>query len=179
MPFTPYHFGPSGFVGLVLRKWIDIPVFVLANVVVDLEVFVIIVFRLGWPYHRHFHTLLFGALAGALWGAAAYPLRHLFGKTMRLFRLSYEPTLGKMVMSGILGTCMHVLIDGAYHHDAEVFWPNTRISFWRILRQHISREQGRIICVGFLFAAIVYMLALIAFNRNAPESKINEEREQL
>ncbi len=38
MPFTPYHFGPSGFVGLVFGKWIDLPVFVLANVIVDVEV---------------------------------------------------------------------------------------------------------------------------------------------
>ena len=38
MPFTPYHVGPSGFVGLVFGKWIDLPVFVLANVIVDVEV---------------------------------------------------------------------------------------------------------------------------------------------
>ena len=41
MPFTPYHFGPSGFVGLVFGKWIDLPVFVLANVIVDVEVLVV------------------------------------------------------------------------------------------------------------------------------------------
>ncbi|MHC4299546.1 MAG: hypothetical protein ACYS7Y_19890 [Planctomycetota bacterium] len=36
MPFTPYHFGPSGCVGLILRKWIDVPVFVLTNVIIDI-----------------------------------------------------------------------------------------------------------------------------------------------
>ena len=34
MPFTPYHFGSSGFVGLAFRKWLDVPIFVLANVIV-------------------------------------------------------------------------------------------------------------------------------------------------
>ena len=76
MPITPYHFGPSGFVGLALRKWLDIPVFVLANVVVDIEVLVIRLLGLGWPAHRYSHTLLIGAVVGAIWGVAAYPLRH-------------------------------------------------------------------------------------------------------
>ncbi len=178
MPFTPYHFGPSGFVGLVFRKWIDIPVFILANVIIDLEVLAIIVLRLGWPYHRHFHTLLFGALVGAIWGLAAYPLRHVFGRMMRSFRLAYTPTLLKMVVSGILGACMHVLIDGAYHHDAQVFWPNTEISLWRALRKYISREQGEIVCVTFLFAAAVYVLALAVLAKTTAKSKVNDKRKQ-
>lgn len=168
MPFTPYHFGPSGFVGLVFRKWIDVPVFVLANVVIDLEVLVIMTFRLGWPYHRYFHTLLFGAIVGAVWGAAAYPLRTFFGTVMRWCRLSYETTLPKMVLSGALGACMHVLMDGAYHHYTTVFWPNTTISLWKILRQYITREQGQAICIAFLVAAIAYILVLVHSGKNSP-----------
>ena len=87
MPFTPYHFGPSGFVGLVFRKWIDVPVFVLANVIVDIEVLVIMLFNLGWPRHRYCHTLLIGAAVGALWGVAAYPLRNLFKKIVVNFTI--------------------------------------------------------------------------------------------
>jgi len=177
MPFTPYHFGPSGFVGLVFRRWIDVPVFVLANVIIDLEVLFIIVFRLGWPFHRYFHTLLFGALIGALWGVAAYPLRRLFGEVMRLCRLSYETTLPKMAISGMLGACMHVLIDGAYHNYSTVFWPSTSISLHRILRLYISREQGMMVCVAFLIAAVVYLLALVTSTRNAPERDTNDEGE--
>jgi membrane-bound metal-dependent hydrolase YbcI (DUF457 family) len=163
---------------LVLRKWIDIPVFVLANVIIDLEVLTIMVFRLGWPTHRYLHTLLFGALVGAIWGVVAYPLRHLFARTMRLFRLSYRPTLRKMVISGMLGACTHILIDGAYHHDATVFWPNTTISLWKILRQYITREQGRIICIALLIAAIVYVAALMASANNPERNKTKNTGKQ-
>ena len=52
MPFTPYPFGPSGFAGLVFGKWIDLPVIVLANVIVDVEVLVIGILGLEWPAHR-------------------------------------------------------------------------------------------------------------------------------
>ena len=37
MPFTPFHFGPHGCVGLPISKKINVLVFVLANVVVDIE----------------------------------------------------------------------------------------------------------------------------------------------
>jgi hypothetical protein len=93
MPFTPYHFGPSGFIGLVFRKWIDLPVFVLANVIVDVEVLIIWAFHLGWPIHRYAHTLLIGAAVGALWGIAAYPLMPVFKKIMQLFRIPIKAVL--------------------------------------------------------------------------------------
>ena len=80
MPFTPYHFGPSGFVGLLFRRWLDVPVFIAANVLVDIEVIADSGFNYiwplsllgdfkgfapGYPVHQlwHFHTLLVGGLA--------------------------------------------------------------------------------------------------------------------
>ncbi len=174
MPFTPYHFGPSGFIGLLFRKWIDVPVFVLVNVIVDIEVLLVMVLRLGKPFHRYCHTLLIGAAVGAFWGMAAYPLRGLFKKMMYRLHLSYEPSFWKMAISGMLGACMHVLIDGAYHHNATVFWPNTTISLWKIVRDHISREQIRMTCLALVVAAVVYILLLFGSGENAEESKMND-----
>jgi membrane-bound metal-dependent hydrolase YbcI (DUF457 family) len=164
MPFTPYHFGPSGFVGLVFKKWIDIPVFVLANVIVDVEVLVIVSFGLGWPIHRYCHTFLVGAAVGVLWGVAAYPLRHLFKKILRILYIPYKPSFWKMVVSGILGVWLHVLIDGAYHFDVKMFWPNKTISLWRTIRRHIIKEQIEATCVAFFIAAIIpYAIAVASY----------------
>ncbi len=141
MPVTPYHFGPSGFIGLVFRKWLDFPVFVLANVIVDFEVLVVILFNLGWPRHRYCHTFLIGAAVGVLWGVAAWPLRNLFKKLMKLFRIPYKTSLSKMLISGILGLWLHILIDGAYHFDVKILWPNISISLWRMIHRHLGKEQ--------------------------------------
>jgi membrane-bound metal-dependent hydrolase YbcI (DUF457 family) len=151
MPFTPYHFGPSGFIGLTFRKWLDVPVFVLANVVVDIEVLVIRLFGLGWPYHRYTHTLLLGAIAGAIWGIAAYPLRHLFEKIMQMLRLPYQTSLWKMVVSGVLGVWLHVVIDAIYHWDVRIFWPSKAKPLYEL----ISQEQVKTACIAFLVAAAV------------------------
>jgi hypothetical protein len=168
MPFTPYHFGPSGFIGLVFRKWLDIPVFVLANVIVDIEVLVIMLFNFGWPKHRYCHMLLFGAAVGALWGLAAYPLRNIFKRLMQLFRVPYETGLRKMVISGILGVWLHNLIDGVYHFDVNLLWPFKTISLYYIFHDKLSNEQIKTICLIFFPAAFVaYIFAVRSFSKNS------------
>jgi len=155
MPFTPYHFGPSGFVGLVFRKWLDIPVFVLANVIVDVEV----LFAEGWPYHRHWHwhTLLVGGVVGAAWAVTAYPLRNLFKKIMRIFRLPYATGFWKMVFSGVLGVWLHVLIDSIYHYDVQIFWPLKSNPLYRVL----APKTVLLICViSFIPVIVLYVITV-------------------
>ncbi len=160
MPFTPYHFGPSGFVGLIFRKWLDIPVFVLANVVVDIEVLL----YNRWPMHRHTHTLLIGAAIGALWGIAAYPLRHFFKKIMLFLRLQYDTSFLKMLISGILGIWFHIVIDAFYHRDVRLFWPSGITPLYRL----ISKQQVEAICLAFFVPAfIVYaIIVLLSIQKN-------------
>ena len=167
MPFTPYHFGLSGFLGLVFRKWVDVPVFVLANVAIDIEVLIVAFFGLGRPVHRYAHTLLGGLVLGVVWAVAAYSMRGLFQKAMAFLRLKYETCLSKMIISGVLGVWLHVLIDGMYHGDVEPFWPNKTSLWLRIVRRigynkiddlKSYVETG---CVIFWFAGIaVYLLIL-------------------
>ncbi|MCE5187246.1 MAG: hypothetical protein LLF76_14080 [Planctomycetaceae bacterium] len=128
MPFTPYHFGPSGFVGLLLRRWVDVPVFAAANVLIDIEVLADARFEPGWPVHQlwHFHTLLIGGLAGAVFGLAIYylkPLRFLCEKSMSLLGLPGRASWHSMMLAGLLGAWLHVLIDSFYHYDVQLFWP--------------------------------------------------------
>ncbi len=166
MPITPYHFGPSGFIGLALRKYIDVPVFVLANVIVDIEVVIVNLLGAGWPAHRYIHTLLIGAAAGAVCGIAAYPLRHLFKKIMHIIRIPYETGFWKMVISGILGVWFHAIIDAAYHGDVRIFWPSRINPLWRLL----THQQIKAICIGCFFAALIlYVIAFISYTcQNKP-----------
>ena len=169
MPFTPFHFGPSGFLGLVLRKWIDLPVFLLANVVVDVEVLIFSTY----PVHRYAHTLLIGAAVGAAWGVAAYPLRNLFKSIMEAFGLPYKTGSFKMLLSGVLGVWLHVLIDAVYHFDVRPLWPFRKISLNFMISRYLGYPRDGIIqryvvgiCVAFLIAAIVlYVLQVRAFAR--------------
>jgi membrane-bound metal-dependent hydrolase YbcI (DUF457 family) len=172
MPFTPYHFGPSGFIGLALRKYIDIPVFVLANVIVDIEVLVLNLLETGWPMHRYTHTLLLGAAAGVIWAIAAYPMRHLLEKIMQIIRIPYQTNFRKMVISGILGVWLHVVIDAIYHLDVPLLWPSKARPLWHVL----SQGQVKGICIAFCVAAAVLYLIIVVSDskRNDGEKPLRE-----
>ena len=172
MPFTAYHFGPSGLIGLGLRKYIDIPVFVLANVIVDLEVLAVNLFGLGRPVHRYFHTLLIGAAVGVIWGSSAYPLRHLFKKIMQILRIPYETGFWKMVISGALGAWLHVIIDAIYHWEVRIFWPSKATPLWRLL----THTQVIFICIVCLLATLVlYAIVYVTYTKQSKAEKAIRE----
>ncbi len=153
MPVTPYHFGPSGFFALVFRKYLDIPVFLLSNIIIDTGVLLL-------GRHLYTHTLLLGAVIGIVWGVAAYPLRHFFKKIMRIFLLPYQTNLWKMIISGILGIWLHVIIDGLYHWDVKVLWPSNSKPLYGL----ISQGNIKIICLCFFIPAIVlYVFAAMSY----------------
>ena len=176
MPYTPFHFGPSGFIALALRKWIDPAVFVLANVIVDIEVLVLMLLGTDWPRHRYCHTLLIGAAVGIVWGLTAYLLRNILKKIMKLFHIPYKAGLWRMLISGVLGAWFHVIVDSVYHWDVRMFWPSNAKPLYALL----TREQVNIICTIFFIPAIIlYILAVIAFvKKNRAETKTGEKEER-
>jgi len=95
MPLTPYHFGPAGLIGYIFRKWIDLPVFALANIVIDVEVLLVNLMHLGRPYHRLAHTFLIGAAIGAIWGLLAYETEPVLNWIMKKIRI---PGRGRFII---------------------------------------------------------------------------------
>jgi membrane-bound metal-dependent hydrolase YbcI (DUF457 family) len=177
MPFTPYHFGPAGFIALLFRRWLDIPVFILANVAIDVEVLVVASLDLSHPTHRYCHTLLGAALVGLLWGSFAYLLRPLFRLGMRLAHIEYQPKLWTMLLSGLLGAALHVVIDAFYHYDVRPFWPFSKTQLWRTSWDHLGprlfKSRIELICLAFLLAALIlYALAVFSSikNRRTPDN---------
>lgn len=165
MPVTPYHFGPSGLIGYIFRKWIDLPVFVLANVVVDIEVLLVNLMRTGWPYHRYCHTFLIGAVLGAMWGFVAYRYLPLLTRLMKTIKIPYQTNAFKMIISGILGVWLHVLIDGIYHFDIKPFWPIQK----NYLLGLLNHNQVKWICIICL--VIFVLLYVISQKKQSAKSK--------
>ncbi len=162
MPFTPFHFGPSSFVALPLGKYIDFPVFVLANVVVDLEPLAVMVFDLDYPLHGYCHTLLIGSLVGGMWAVIAYSGKSIFQKLMGLLHLSYATNFGKMLVSAILGIWFHILIDALIHTDIRPFFPFEANPIYGI----ITKSTVYLICaISFIPALIFYAIGVVSFKK--------------
>jgi membrane-bound metal-dependent hydrolase YbcI (DUF457 family) len=176
MPVTLYHFGPSGFFALLFRKWIDIPVFLLANVIVDIEV----LFAKNWLQHRywHWHTFLIGAVVGLAWAVAAYPLKNLFKKIMEVLRIPYQTSLRKMIISGVLGVWAHVVVDGIYHYDVQPFWPYKLNPLWRALECNVTQGQIKVMCVVFMVVALmIYISIARSYSKQLKAKKLLDSRD--
>ncbi len=174
MPFTPYHFGPSGFVALIFRKWIDVPVFMLANVAVDVEVAVIALFGLGWPIHRFCHSIAGGIVVGIALGLIAYPFMPVFKWGMNLIKLPYQKSsLKKLIISGILGSWLHVFIDAIYHWDLRIFWPLNAKPLYHLL----TKNQVKLGCLIFWVLMIIpYIFAVRQYCKKKTTTKTTNQQ---
>lgn len=123
MPITPLHAGPHVTVGFICRRFIDLPTFVLANVVIDIEPLTVMLFKLNYPLHGYCHTFLIGGFLGLFWGVAAWRYSWILKLLMTKFCLSYEPAPAKTVVSGLLGAWFHILCDAPIYHDIKPFFP--------------------------------------------------------
>jgi membrane-bound metal-dependent hydrolase YbcI (DUF457 family) len=123
MPLTPFHFGPTTLMGLPIRRRLDLPVFLLANVVIDIEVLIVLLLPFDLPLHAVLHNYLLGGIAGSLWGRYAWRFREYFARFMGWAKIPYTPRSRTMILSGVLGAWTHVFVDGFMHADMRPFWP--------------------------------------------------------
>lgn len=123
MPFTPFHFGPAGTVALIGKKYLDLPAFVLVNVVIDIEPLLVMVFRLNYPLHGYCHTFLISSLIGGLFAIALYSCRRFTSKIMNILKFPYEANFRRIFFSSIFGVWFHVFLDGIIYVDIRPFYP--------------------------------------------------------
>jgi len=158
MPLTPYHLGPNSLVGLLFKRWLDLPVFVAAGFVVDVEVLFIEKFHQGEYIPRYAHTLLVSAAIGVGLAVLMVPFKKPCMAVMKKIGLPYRSGFVTMVLSGVLGAWLHVIVDGFYRTGVGIFWPLDMTNpFCRY-----SRKETEHLCVLALAAAVCVYLILAA-----------------
>ena len=157
MPLTPFHFGPSALVAFVFNRKLDFPVFVLANVVIDMEPLIVLVFNLSYPLHGYAHSFLGAIVAGSLWGLLAFRAKDITAFLMKIIGLPYYTGIGKCICSGIAGALFHVLLDAPLYADMKPFYPLRANPFYGIITGHLEY----VLCVlSFIPAIILYIIAV-------------------
>ncbi|KKN18678.1 hypothetical protein LCGC14_0953460 [marine sediment metagenome] len=87
MPFTLYHFGPGLLIGLIFLSFIDLPTFLIASLIVDIEPFLVLFFNLNYPLHGFFHSFLGGTIIALILTVIMIKIREFFTPIMSLIRL--------------------------------------------------------------------------------------------
>lgn len=162
MPFTPFHFGPSACVSLPVNRFIDFPVFLLANVAIDMEPLLVMVFDLSYPVHGIAHTFAGGAVIGLVCGLIGYFSRASLAGFMNMVRLPYSPSFTKYLISGMLGAWLHVLLDAPLYGDIMPLYP---FSHENPLLWSIQSDIMYTLCAAAFIPALGLYLIILAFHR--------------
>jgi len=127
MPFTPFHLGPALGLGLPLRKYVHVPTFITANVILDVEPFLVLQYGLNYPLHGYLHTFLASLFVGLLLGYAMFILERFLKPIYKALLLETGSSLNlkSFLLSGALGTGLHVLLDSPLYADIQPFYPLT------------------------------------------------------
>jgi hypothetical protein len=161
MPFTPFHFGPGLALGLPLRKYIHAPTFILANVMVDVEPFLVLLFGLRYPLHGYLHTFLLAFLMGLVFGCVMFLLERIFQPVYKLFLLESTDNLNikSFIVAGVSGAMLHVLLDSPLYTDIQPFFP---LATNPLFNPDLFTEIYSI-CVWMGIFGVLYYVGLLVF----------------
>jgi membrane-bound metal-dependent hydrolase YbcI (DUF457 family) len=166
LPITPFHFGPGALIKAAAPKHFSWTVFVLANVVIDLEPIALFLL-IGDPAHPLLHTLPgalgVAALVAVLGRQACEYFLRLWNRQLapgwQTGMLAVDPLITKLAawISALVGTLSHIALDSIMHVDVEALWPFvTRNRVQGV----ISLDALHGVCVGAaLLALAIWIVA--------------------
>jgi len=162
MPFTPFHWGPSSWIGLLLFKIFDFPTLLVASVIVDIEPFCVFVFNAPWPLHGFLHSFLGGSIAAILTAIILYLLRKPIKKVMTILKLSQDSSFKKILWTSFFGVYFHLLLDSFLYREMNPFYPLETNPFFGLF----SYQQIYLFCsLSFLVGISFYLIRLVIIKR--------------
>jgi len=166
MPFTPFHFGPALFIGLLFLGFIDFPTFLVASVIIDIEPFLVLTLNLDYPLHGFFHSLLGGTLVAIPLALLMLKIRDKLTPLLSFFKLEQKISFLRILVASLLGIYIHILLDSRMYTDIQPFYPS---NFNPLLTSGIlAGFDSYIICIwSFVGAAIIYILMVFIIWRKS------------
>jgi len=146
MPITPLHFGINGTISSISPSKIDTISCILANVLLDIQPFLVIFFDINIPLHGISHTLIFAIPACALFFT-------LYGLLIKKIFHAKKP-LSAFILGGVIGGILHITLDSFYHKDVYPFYPFSNMNFATL----DSAVETSLFC---LIGYITFIIALI------------------
>lgn len=123
MPFTPYHLGPGLLFGLFLFSYLDLPTFVVASVIIDIEPLLALSLNLGYPVHGYLHTFLGGTIVAFLLALPMTRIRVTLTPLMSFFKLEQTASFKGIFLASLFVIYLHVLLDTPLYSDIRPFYP--------------------------------------------------------
>lgn len=159
MPFTPYHLGPGMAFKAVLPEKFSLMVYGWSQVVMDIQPLIAIASGEA-VWHGWTHTLAGAAGLGLVAAASGKYLAEWGVRLITLGRRKIQIRWKAALLSSLIGSFSHILIDGFLHHDMQPFWPILSVN--PLLAFGVSFEEMQLFClVCGAIGIIIYLLRRI------------------
>lgn len=157
MPVTPFHFGPGIFLKSLFRRKFSLTVFILSQIIIDLEVLWHL-FLSHNQLHGFFHTYL-----GSFVVIGISFLTIVLLKKMTLNNIFFKKISKEVVIfSAALGAFSHVFLDSVMHSDLMPFYPFTENNFMLGKIPLVALHMGCIFLA--MMGAIIWIVTKIIFS---------------
>ncbi len=128
MPFTTYHLASGLLIGLVFRKWIHLPTFlVTTTLLVDLGSVLLILSRVDTRPHGLTHNFFIAAPLGLLSALAIYFIDKYFNIHKIFYKIFYlaehSESFLKYASGGVIGWFLHLFLDAPLYNDMRPLEP--------------------------------------------------------
>ncbi|MEM2083772.1 MAG: hypothetical protein QXY18_01750 [Nitrososphaerota archaeon] len=158
MPFTPFHLGPSSWIGLLLFKKLDFSTLLIASVIVDIEPFFVLFLNMPYPLHGFLHTFLGSSILAILTAIICYLLKNPIQEIMKIFKLSQNSSFKKIFSTSFFGIYFHILLDAFFYEEMNPFYPFLGNPFFVLF----SSNQVYLFCIfSFLIGIALYLIFLL------------------
>lgn len=154
MPLTPFHLGPTLFFGLLLFSFISLPTFLIANVIADIEPFLVLVLELDAPLHGVSHSFLGASVIAVFLAAVMVRVDKKVQKFMTSIGLKQKPSAKSIWLAAFLGVYSHILFDAPLYTDIKPFFPSSINPFYGIFTTPDAHVIGVIL---FILGVALYL----------------------
>jgi membrane-bound metal-dependent hydrolase YbcI (DUF457 family) len=163
MPFTPFHLGPALFFGLLLFRYINLPTFLIASVIVDIEPFLVLFLGLDYPLHGFLHSFLGGSIVAVVLLLVIIKLNNKTQELMSFLKLGQSSSTRSIWLASFSSIYLHILFDSPLYTDIKPFYPFNHNPFYNGM---LVEFEIRTICVLMFFAgSLIYGYKLIKNKR--------------
>lgn len=115
--------GPALLFGLLLFRFISLPAFLVASVVVDVEPFLVLFLGLDYPLHGFLHSFLGASVIAVVLSLAMVGLDEKIQKIMSRFGLGQKTSWKSVAAASFLGVYLHVFLDSLLYADMQPLFP--------------------------------------------------------
>ena len=128
-----------------------------ANVIIDLEPFFVLLLGLDYPLHGFFHSFLGGSVAAIILSLVVIGINGKAREVMRFFRLGQKQSQRGIWLASFLGIYLHIFLDSFLYADIRPFFPLDINPFYT------SQIFGGFEIYGLCIILFIFGIALYAY----------------